>query len=716
MNILLHIIIGLAFPFAAHPAAFMLPDTFRKYWSTGFKMFTKDCTINFEHIPTTWNALHLSFHSMCSSASISSYCVSLISWHNKSWETTLAADNLSPMYYRVFSCQKLQRICVVQLPVVLQPLSPQEIYFTSIDNRGEGFSNKFDEKQYVPDYVLIPLSSQLTSIPVAKFLSSKLIALIENGNSQTVFIGCLTCLPKTTADDGMYFKIEGYYYNIVNASLNWIQNENISLQTIDAVWLTLHKDLQNLGHRRQVHLRHNQREYSQPKQFFTCCNKDKKYIEQGKCVLKILQEFHNCSHFMCTTTLFNSISYGSPNLQQAIKHAKLNFFSSGAQFHGAKYVLFTPFTMQGFSNIEALLSPLNFQVWILSLLSFLCLCGLFKAIEPQIITWFWLLSALLEKSVDLKATRKLKMRLLFIIWMLSTYLLRNFYTSTVYSHLTKQAEPADIPKSYEGLLISTEFNIISDVCISRHLQNCKRSDFYEGKQDLEEFWIRFCDKYLPKRMQVLRLIDSYSPYGWLGRLASNLPTSCRNHYGRETIECDHVNYWKRFGLVYYTNVDELGCGTLLPLLVPLFGRRMAIQINEPAMIFEPFLWSISLRTYFSSFLFKKSLASLVESGIWMYYKQFKDILNLAQKIRKTSEVQGHSRNRGFYSFAATIHHSKGVPNSGKIGNSTVVGNRFEGTTVKQLGVLWILYSGLVSVSVLSMVIENCYNCVYSGRN
>ncbi|CAL8121258.1 unnamed protein product [Orchesella dallaii] len=728
MKEILHLVLTVFLLSLMDLTALASSEKFSMYWNSIFEIFSKDCTIHFEHHPISWSALHLSFHAMCSSSSYSRYCVSLITTQNGSLSRILAADSLSEIYNKsVFSCQKLQKVCVVQLPIVLLPLSSDQIYFTSIDNRGESFVRIFQGKQYVPDYVLLPLSSQQATIPAPKFLSSKLIVLIENGSSnpQNVFLGCLTCLQKPKKEDPIYMRIGGNYYSILNVSLKVISNEEFSLQKIDTVWYFLHNDMKDMGYTERAIITPTARSYSKLEQFFTCFDLlQYKYFEQRKCLTEILQKFHNCTHSFCGS-LFNSISYGTLNRHQANgKYSKLDFISYGTEFHGAKYVIFVTSKMDGFLNIEALLSPLNFQIWIITLISFLALCTFLKLVEPQISYWFWLLSAFLEKSENVKDALGFKTLQLLIIWLFTTFLLRNLYTSAIYSHLTKKVEPSNIPGSYEELLKSTAFSIISDPCIPRNLPQCKRFDFYGIHKEIHEIWIRFCAKYLPETMKVLKYRDSSIPYGLLGRLDSHSPTSCQTHEMYDTRDCDQSQYWERFGLVYHTNSDQLGSGSWLPWLIPLFGGRSVIQNNEPTMVVQPFLWSTGLRTFFSRLILKRSLASLIESGIWMYYKNFRGILNLAQRIRKTCEVQGRTKNRIIYSLAATIYHSKSIKSCGTEqrcfpvkdteSNSTdrEFGDRFKNTTVNQLGAVWALFVVLVSVCLFVMLAEIFVQYIY----
>jgi len=207
-------------------------------------------------------------------------------------------------------------------------------------------------------------------------------------------------------------------------------------------------------------------------------------------------------------------------------------------------------------------------------------------------------------------------------------------------------------------------------------------------------------------MKTLAMADSAVPYNFIKRLSRHLPSQCFTHSGHDSNHCDYKSYWESFGLVYYTNIERRDCGALLTPLISVSGERSVFRNNEPEMVVEPFLWSYNRRSYLSRGLFERTLASLVESGIWSYYKYFKDVRTLSLKFRRMNFQLHRNNTLNYYTYAVKIYQSGNLE---KLKVDVDKKDRKTESTVEDFAVIWILYFMLISFSIGFTIFREIYS-------
>ncbi|CAL8076434.1 unnamed protein product [Orchesella dallaii] len=615
----------------------------------------------------------------------------------------------------------MKSVCVVQLPPVFPTLRPDLAYFTHIDNldpeRERGKGSKWRERKVVPHYVLIPVSipnlSQL-SIPIGRFLSSKLIAL--DVISQSVYIGCIPCHPKSRDYDSTPFQLGGFHYKTQVASLVHFQHhENRNLNLVNKCWHNLHQDLRNLGQKKRqnfISVKFQRR----TKLFLNCYNiAVSGFVEQNECAKIILRELNNCTSGNICYSLFDSnIIYDSVKQQQkVVRHGNLTFSVVGAQFHGTKYVIFRGIQEQhrSISRITSLLYPLSLESWIAFLFSLALSACILKLTNRQQNSCYWVISACVEQGDIIRRVNSFKNFHLILIWLFATLLFRNFYTSTMYSYLAKKPEPTGIPKTFKDLKDSSRYSLISDPCVPHHLTECKGMNGLGDIVPIPNELKSFCKIYLPQRMQVLTITDSTSPYEFIRRLSMHLPSTCRTFSGHRSRKCNTSADWENFGFVHHTNAEKRECGALLTPLISLAGERTVFRNNEPVMVPEPFLWSFRMRSYISSESIEETLSSLVESGIWNYYKFFKDVQQLSRKFKVMNFQLKRHDSRVYVTYAIAILQNKLMKSENEPQDTS--GGEVTSSNVNDLSAVWLLYEILLALGIFTFVGEKCFFAVQS---
>ncbi|CAL8076451.1 unnamed protein product [Orchesella dallaii] len=636
-------------------------------------------------------------------------------------ENIFGSDFLSSIYFNIFSTQRMKSVCVVQLPPVFPTLSPNLAYFTHIDNldpyKEPGKGSKWRERKVVPHYVLIPVSiSNLSqhSIPVGRYLSSKLIAM--DAISQSVYIGCIPCNPKSRDYDSTPFQLGGFNYKTQNTSLVHFQPHNINLNRINKFWNHLHRDL-NLG--RKERDSHSFIVLQRRRKLFMNCFGYESfiYVKQDKCALNIIRELYNCTSRKICNSLFDSNIYDSVKQQQKmIKNRNLRFSAVGAQYHGTKFVIFHGMKAEtkSLSRITSLLYPLSMETWITFLISLIVSACILKLTNRQQNSCFWVISSCVEQGSTIHLKNSFKNFHLILIWLFATLLFRNFYTSSMYSYLTKKPEISGIPKTFEDLKDSNRYSLMSDPCVPHHLSECKGVNLLGDIVPIPNELNSFCKLYLPENMHVLSKEDSAVPYEFIWRLSMHLPSSCRTISGHGSWKCNNSLIWENFGLVYHTNFERRECGALLTPLISFSGERSVFRNNDPVMVPEPFLWSFRMRSYISSEMIEDTLSSLVDSGILNYYKFFKDSLQLSRKLKRMNFQLKRRDSRVFLTFAIAILQNK-VIRSGNEPHNTLKGE-VTSSSVNDLSAVWLLYELLITFAIFTFVGEKCVSLALSKPN
>ncbi|CAL8147162.1 unnamed protein product [Orchesella dallaii] len=154
-----------------------------------------------------------------------------------------------------------------------------------------------------------------------------------------------------------------------------------------------------------------------------------------------------------------------------IKLRRLAMVPNACEYFGYRYLTMVHMKsfIQGESMIDFsdLLSPFTFSVWLVLIVSSLLIAVNLLVLGSNR-SFFSTVTTLLEQGGCNEEFRDWRRCRILIIWVFTTYLLRNFYTSSMYSFLTAEPEPS-IPENFHRLLDDENHAIVGDSVALRTL-------------------------------------------------------------------------------------------------------------------------------------------------------------------------------------------------------------------------------------------------------
>lgn len=145
------------------------------------------------------------------------------------------------------------------------------------------------------------------------------------------------------------------------------------------------------------------------------------------CAKEIIQTKFNCTDFCLLKSITKQ--FIQKNQQSAI--AKEFFLSNGYDFYEVKYTIFYATTKS--RNMFTLLAPFTFYEWAVILISFYFTGFVLWLSFIKYIPFFWLFTVFLEQNDDNRKGRTKHNFHLIAWWLYAVFLLRNFYTSNLYT-------------------------------------------------------------------------------------------------------------------------------------------------------------------------------------------------------------------------------------------------------------------------------------------
>ncbi len=347
-------------------------------------------------------------------------------------------------------------------------------------------------------------------------------------------------------------------------------------------------------------------------------------------------------HFLtshCYQTFFLAYVNGTLIQNQIIDHSyefqptedivqnSLFVISYGAKPYGIQYSSFVKRDRN--FNIFSLLSPFSATGWIILFSTFGCLSlTLWITGYNYVAPHFGLLASLIEQDVYISDNFKTKnvTFILIAMWLLSAILIRNSYTSNLYSYLTIDSEPRNIPSSFNDLLFDKkEFSILASKSSIAEL----RSYAFSVRDVLDKhklFNSTSIYKVLNTLYDKVWILDSISclleqenmeTAKFLGKYCydissvfefQNLFNRSRN---RPALQLD------RFGHVYLSgpkDSQKIQEDLTAKLILSASQQYRMFDTGEQQKYLKSFIWASELYTYFHE-TFKRTLAYIQESGI-----------------------------------------------------------------------------------------------------
>ncbi|CAL8132137.1 unnamed protein product [Orchesella dallaii] len=341
------------------------------------------------------------------------------------------------------------------------------------------------------------------------------------------------------------------------------------------------------------------------------------FIEDDRCDLySIYFSFVNCSNFKeCWNNAYYNldIRLGTPS---RFSYHVFPFVQNHIDFTFQVY-----FPKEYFldGKLTAFLSPFKMLVWISCVLVFLGISSWLLFAENQLLqdVLIWQSSLILEQDgLGLRNT-KFRGTMLIGLWMLSLFLIRQCYNSSLYSFMTTQKEAfTDFPVSMQEILLQNNFELISPPAflltlvdigseakldrslVDLYLRIIQKSYFVMGHDNIEMLVLHEAIEQKPTEIQHFSPSLTYEDSAMLVKLLMNASR--------------HFNVWS-VQFSRFVIICEGGCFDGVEILGQ---NNMIRKIPKEKPILRHFKVWFQKRANFESVRFSKFLRHFAQSGLY----------------------------------------------------------------------------------------------------
>ncbi|CAL8135271.1 unnamed protein product [Orchesella dallaii] len=340
------------------------------------------------------------------------------------------------------------------------------------------------------------------------------------------------------------------------------------------------------------------------------------FLPEG-CITELIYHRHNCS-FDCFTFLRSQVQYARLHYTEISKYDASIF---GIRMSGFRFSIFKPYQTRQI-DLEALLKPISYFWWMILSLTAFSLAATLHASGVSNVS-FVLYQIALESDFKISAKDfKTKHAVLLTGWLFACILLRNVYTSSIFSYVTAVSNPPT-PESIDILLGNTTINLL----FSNHIGIL----FAILQPDVPNWNYRFTDNYpyFKKRtnhswacaVEDVRTTDNGSSYSFRGTYSKFLRNlgvsheySCLINERREKPKIiGQIKTPNEFALLY----EPFGAHRTL---ISVFGYRSRFDGKETDRFIEAYGYRFWIRSIFTEYL-NDDLATFEQSGIMLMLRR-----------------------------------------------------------------------------------------------
>jgi len=429
-------------------------DHFKKYWPTLDQFIP--CKIYFSRSPNATLEMHDSFLERCRSLG---YCTAIQSSYTKplyTHESVLAQlwnrtdfKHLLSTFWNIFAAHRLHSVCTIQLNFN---------YYDPIDRKGDHLL--FAAVSPYQSYIILPTDFKLNSthlryITGPSLATSKLICL--NRNFSAIFTSCLTCAKVIS-----YNVSKGQFGYSFHKPLIKLSSSQISKTEFDAIWTYYHSNKNNLLKKTSPATK-----ITQSYNDYTCEN----YLSgdthsqslNPHCFTNIIKTFFNFSQLTNRDINLSPFEEFGRTWRRKRRFLQPSPSASGTRYNGIRFSIFVKPNHKYVGNtLVALLTPFSYLDWAFVATTIFLLATTLKLTGFHIShALFWIIVSVLEQGEYRREHVINKNKHLIISWLFVAFLFRNFYTSDLYSNLTKKPRAQNLPKSFKELILNHSLPILS---------------------------------------------------------------------------------------------------------------------------------------------------------------------------------------------------------------------------------------------------------------
>lgn len=655
--------------------------SFDKYW-TFFETFTP-CTIHLSFFSLSTEDLQHSFLKYCS-LTLNAKCVIILQTGDDSKASRKNAHLTIKLNYsfdythnNLLKTIKYGNFCLLDLPSV-----------NLIDQRNRSISQYLAQnhenfvattgKLFQPDFTLFQFTGVLKFVDVSPYTTSQLFFLSEI--SYGIYTACINCL---------LFTISPYFDYTVNMKVYPISNE-IPIVKFGSI---LRKFVMSLNNHNKI---------KETCAYKTTHDSVRQIPTPDACLKTSFLSLLNCSQFEVCHHLV--ISYFKvPVSRMDMLHAHV--VSHAAVFYGSRYTLFYEKPKGKWENVSvfSLLSPFEWYGWVLILGASMLVGSTLKIIGFDDHPYFWLFCTFLEGGDDAKWFLNRHNFILILIWLLPfSLLLRNTYTSSLYSLITKDPGPGNIPATFDEILNNNDIKYLSD---DDHHYNIltKMGEWSKYVKPNQMFKLKSVFEKLSSNESVTEVIQN------LFNSKDGL-VSCDSLDGIMEVVYSYYSLNKTFHngtclarkmFALLTSSDDVLEGVIVDkMLADLLDQFHLFESNEPSSFSELSVWLSDKSSYVEKPL-SHFVAALSETGILNYQQYQYDMIVIRIELQNilSSYFNNHKdmRTKSMkalhkWTICACLRLYKKICSLADINENY---DKVIGVSVYDLKVLWMLFGILV---------------------
>ncbi|CAL8141249.1 unnamed protein product [Orchesella dallaii] len=435
-------------------------------------------------------------------------------------------------------------------------------------------------------------------------------------------------------------------------------------------------------------------------------------------VVRILLNLHNCTGIKCKQYISKNLHFLQLLLSKTFSY-DCAFWTFSTYFEGYNFIVFSGSKSLKI-NTESLFEPISWVGWLVIIVTIGAL-GVILHMTGLQNTSLWMLSVSLEQDIT-PENKYVNVRnfYLVILWSHAANLLRNTYTSSMYSVITKEIPPY-IPSSITQLLVDSvypSFVVTNDMT---HLLVSQNSEFDEANQLLPELTSVLTYTTMAKSLVTFHpcTISTDRPrHEFIQNVSHFNPISCTRHFiesddseDGEFLGADSVvsSYTVPETFAIITNIEN-EVWTKLYFSGSREGKLFDSS-QKTETIPEVFMAYVNQKKNFILEMLHYDIASLVEAGIYGWVFQFMIRSQSIQKVMQSSDNGPFSENNRTWkrmNINAMFFSSSGITRS--------KGTELKATTVKDVIIIWILFLICITISGTMFIIEMSWNAKEKNEN
>lgn len=601
-----------------------------KYWS--FLDNFNDCTLHF-----FWNSLftkHLHYNWQEKCFRTGGNCILLHTTYTDSYfisktmitnnKNLLGYLNLTKVYTKLLNTTKYHANCIVHIAGMSKHITQlglfHRIYEISID-----FIN------YIVVPVRLPINfptSVVLEIPIC--VTAKIYML--NWEKFEIYTDCPTCKP-----------IE---FSLVHIVHNWKRVKAIKLLFMVSVISSIHSFSGN----KLYSGKSNKCLLNCPYETLKNNSKVTKflivYVGFRKCVNQFINYHFNLSE---DTTPIKIIPYLTQTL---FINKKVSVIPSVTEYYGLKYSIFSAKQSSKWSQmgLTRLLSPFEWYGWILFIVSVLLIAKVLQVTGVIKLQYHWLYATLFEQDVNIYTWRNKKNAFVITSWLFTAIILRNGYTSSMYTYMTMDSGPSYVPKSFKEIILNTTTSFLLDFTTTFYMnelfnffvrkKKTNSSEYKHLKQIVEsravvvENLTYLVDMFLDSKYQdLIYCLDKFSLTWPIVKESFMLDNFTKPPCIRQN------QFYFLYNIGQHSFDDYL---LIMKLQIFLLNRNYLHENSEPALFSRHLAWVILEKSVLENSL-KIAFSSFVEGGLYgfqfRYFKQMSLLFYLNDEIQKNRKTQ-----------------------------------------------------------------------------